>query len=174
MMEETAKTNIMYHTVLSNVPSFLLRDKLSIQLAQRTELKKCHNNVTLFTRENVLSWYAKSGRWQSVGTQNVQTTLSIISSVLCGNYTIGSLAISYKLRSLFAPLSFLLLAIVLSIHLWFTDSDYSLISSNSSYIYTISRCSWTVATYKWKVHNGKSEITSLVVKCSSSVLTDNF
>ena len=32
------------------------------------------------------------------------------------------------------------------------------------YIYSICRCCWNVATYKWKVHNGKIEIISFVVK----------
>ena len=31
-------------------------------------------------------------------------------------------------------------------------------------IYSIYRCCWNVATYKWKVHNGKIEIVSFVVK----------
>ena len=30
--------------------------------------------------------------------------------------------------------------------------------------YSICRCCWNVATYKWKVHNGKIEIISFVVK----------
>jgi hypothetical protein len=31
-------------------------------------------------------------------------------------------------------------------------------------IYSICRCCWDVATYKWRVHNGKIEIISFVVK----------
>jgi hypothetical protein len=31
-------------------------------------------------------------------------------------------------------------------------------------IYSICRSCWNVATYKWKVHNGKIEIISIVVK----------
>ena len=31
------------------------------------------------------------------------------------------------------------------------------------YMYSICRCCWNVATYKWKVHNGKMEIISVVV-----------
>jgi hypothetical protein len=31
-------------------------------------------------------------------------------------------------------------------------------------IYSIYRCCWNVATYKWKVHNGKIEIISFAVK----------
>jgi len=38
-------------------------------------------------------------------------------------------------------------------------------------IYSICRCWWNVATYKWKFHNGKIEIISLVVKCSSFSLS---
>ena len=34
-------------------------------------------------------------------------------------------------------------------------------------IYSIYRCCWNVATYKCKVHNGKIEIISFVVKFSS-------
>ena len=34
-------------------------------------------------------------------------------------------------------------------------------------IYSICRCSWKGATYKWKVHNGTIEIISFVVKCRS-------
>jgi hypothetical protein len=41
-------------------------------------------------------------------------------------------------------------------------------SSEISYqlrdIYSICRCCWKVATYKWKVHNGKIEIISFVVR----------
>jgi hypothetical protein len=33
-------------------------------------------------------------------------------------------------------------------------------------IYSICRCCWNVAAYKWKVHNGKIEIISLAVKFS--------
>jgi hypothetical protein len=40
---------------------------------------------------------------------------------------------------------------------------------------TICRCCWNVATYKWKVHNGKIEIISFVVKFrSKQPLTVNF
>jgi hypothetical protein len=31
-------------------------------------------------------------------------------------------------------------------------------------MYSICRCCWNIATYKWKVHNGKIEIISFVVK----------
>ena len=34
-------------------------------------------------------------------------------------------------------------------------------------IYSICRSCWNVATYKWKVHNGKIEIISIVVKSRS-------
>ena len=34
----------------------------------------------------------------------------------------------------------------------------------NSEIYSICRCCWNVATYKWKVHNGKIEIISFVIK----------
>ena len=34
-------------------------------------------------------------------------------------------------------------------------------------IYSICRCCWNVATYKWKVHNGKIEIISFGVKFPS-------
>jgi hypothetical protein len=34
-------------------------------------------------------------------------------------------------------------------------------------INSICRCCWNVATYKWKVHNGKIEIISFVVKFRS-------
>jgi hypothetical protein len=34
-------------------------------------------------------------------------------------------------------------------------------------IYSICRCCWNVATYKWKVHNGNIEIISFVVKFRS-------
>jgi hypothetical protein len=34
-------------------------------------------------------------------------------------------------------------------------------------IYSICRCCWNVATYKWKVHNGNIEIISFVVKFHS-------
>jgi hypothetical protein len=34
-------------------------------------------------------------------------------------------------------------------------------------IYSICRCCWNVATYKWKVHNGKIEIISFVIKFRS-------
>ena len=34
----------------------------------------------------------------------------------------------------------------------------------NSEIYSICRCCWNVATYKWKVHNGKIEIVSFVIK----------
>ena len=34
-------------------------------------------------------------------------------------------------------------------------------------IYSICRCFWNVVTYKWKVHNGKIEIISFVVKFRS-------
>jgi hypothetical protein len=41
-------------------------------------------------------------------------------------------------------------------------------SSGISYqlrdIYSICRCCWNVATYEWKVHNGKIEIISFVVR----------
>jgi hypothetical protein len=44
-------------------------------------------------------------------------------------------------------------------------------SSGISYhlkdIYSICRCCWNVATYKWKVHNGKIEIIPFVVKFRS-------
>jgi hypothetical protein len=44
-------------------------------------------------------------------------------------------------------------------------------SSGISYhlrdIYSIYRCCWNVAIYKWKVHNGKIEIISFVVKFRS-------
>jgi hypothetical protein len=44
-------------------------------------------------------------------------------------------------------------------------------SSGISYhlrdIYSICRCCWNVATYKWKVHNGIIEIISFVVKVRS-------
>jgi hypothetical protein len=44
-------------------------------------------------------------------------------------------------------------------------------SSGISYqlrdIYSICRCCWNVATYEWKVHNGKIEIISFVVKLRS-------
>jgi uncharacterized protein YqkB len=36
-------------------------------------------------------------------------------------------------------------------------------------IYSICRCCWNVATYKWKVHNRKIEIISFVVKFRSSI-----
>jgi hypothetical protein len=32
------------------------------------------------------------------------------------------------------------------------------------HVYFICRCCWNVATYNWKVHNGKIEIISFVVK----------
>ena len=31
-------------------------------------------------------------------------------------------------------------------------------------IYSICRCYWNIASYKWKIHNGKIEIISFVVK----------
>ena len=34
----------------------------------------------------------------------------------------------------------------------------------NSEIYSICRCCWNVATYKWKVYNGKIEIISFVIK----------
>jgi hypothetical protein len=34
-------------------------------------------------------------------------------------------------------------------------------------IYSICKCCWKVATYKWKVHNGKIEIISFVVRFRS-------
>jgi hypothetical protein len=37
----------------------------------------------------------------------------------------------------------------------------------------ICRCHWNVATYKWKVHNGKIEIMSFVVHCNVSSFTDS-
>ena len=36
------------------------------------------------------------------------------------------------------------------------------IVSTERYIYSICRCCWNVATYKWKVHNGKIVIISFV------------
>ena len=33
--------------------------------------------------------------------------------------------------------------------------------------YTLFRCCWNVATYKWKVYNGKVEIMSFVLKFHS-------
>jgi hypothetical protein len=41
------------------------------------------------------------------------------------------------------------------------------IVSTKIYIYSICRCCWNVATYKWKVHNRKIEIISFVVKFRS-------
>jgi hypothetical protein len=38
------------------------------------------------------------------------------------------------------------------------------ISDQMRDIYSICRCYWNVATYKWKVHNGKIDIISFVVK----------
>ena len=40
------------------------------------------------------------------------------------------------------------------------DRNHTLwnIVSSERYIYSICRCCWNVATYKWKVHNGKIEI----------------
>ena len=44
-------------------------------------------------------------------------------------------------------------------------------SSGISYhprdIYSICRCCWNVATYNWKVHNGKIEIISFVINFRS-------
>ena len=49
------------------------------------------------------------------------------------------------------------------------DKNHKLwnIVSTERYIYSICRCCWNVATYEWKVHNGKIEIISFVVKCRS-------
>ena len=41
------------------------------------------------------------------------------------------------------------------------------ISYQLRYIYSICKCWWNVATYEWKVHNGKIEIASFVVKFRS-------
>ena len=42
-------------------------------------------------------------------------------------------------------------------------------------IYFIYKCCWNVATYKWKDHKGKIDITSFVVKFRSQhALTVNF
>jgi hypothetical protein len=38
------------------------------------------------------------------------------------------------------------------------------LNSNLSDIYSICSCCWNVATYLWKVHNGKIEIISFVVR----------
>jgi hypothetical protein len=38
------------------------------------------------------------------------------------------------------------------------------ISTQLRDIFFICRCFWNVATYKWKVHNGKFEMISFVVK----------
>jgi hypothetical protein len=35
-------------------------------------------------------------------------------------------------------------------------------------IYSICRCCWNVTTYEWKVHDGKIEIISFVVKLEKS------
>jgi hypothetical protein len=42
---------------------------------------------------------------------------------------------------------------------------WNIVSSED--IYSICRCCWNVATYKWNVHNGKIEIISFVVKFRS-------
>jgi hypothetical protein len=42
------------------------------------------------------------------------------------------------------------------------SSPSFLISYHLRDIYSICRCCWNVATFKWKVHNGKIEIISLV------------
>ena len=51
-------------------------------------------------------------------------------------------------------------------------------SSGISYhlrdIYCICRCCWNVAIYKWKVHNGKIEIISFVVKFRSILIQNAF
>jgi hypothetical protein len=41
------------------------------------------------------------------------------------------------------------------------------ISNQLRDIYSICRCCWNVAIYKWKVHNGKIEIISFGVKFPS-------
>jgi hypothetical protein len=41
------------------------------------------------------------------------------------------------------------------------------IASSERCIYSICRCCWNVATYKWKVHNGKIEIISFIVNFRS-------
>jgi hypothetical protein len=41
------------------------------------------------------------------------------------------------------------------------------IVSTERYILYVCRCCWNFATYKWKVHNGKIEINSFVVKFRS-------
>jgi hypothetical protein len=61
----------------------------------------------------------------------------------------------------------------LDLHLEFSIKEILIgtTSSGISYqlreIYSICRCCWNVATYEWKVHNGKIEIISFVVKFRS-------
>jgi hypothetical protein len=46
------------------------------------------------------------------------------------------------------------------------------IGSTEIYIYSICRCWWNVATYKWKVHNVKIEIIFFVVKLPSLFIAE--
>jgi len=41
-----------------------------------------------------------------------------------------------------------------------TDRNYKLWNVVSTKIYSICRCCWNIASYKWKFHNGKIEIIS--------------
>jgi hypothetical protein len=56
-----------------------------------------------------------------------------------------------------------------TLYQWNPDRNHKLwnIVSSEREIYSICRCCWNVATYKWKVHNEKIEIISFVVKFRS-------
>ena len=44
---------------------------------------------------------------------------------------------------------------------------WNIVSSDRYILYSICKCCWNVATYKWKVHNGNIEIIPFVVKFCS-------
>ena len=87
-----------------------------------------------------------------------------------GDRTIFEVKTLTLLRGTLASVASLLAATLYKRNSYANHKLRSGISYQLRDIYSICRCCWNVATHKWKVHNGKIEIISFVVKFRSLVL----